>query len=137
MDKEEVKNLVNNLVILFTEELFLSEESCVELTTCKTLDDIVTFFKNSNELKEAIECSDTIDEIESIRRELDSVTDEKDELEETIEELEDTIKSIEEELDEANSKIFKPVTYWDKEKYELFLKYHHKFTPLEFESILN
>jgi len=121
---DNFEGFTNKLVDFFREELNASDETCREIEECEDFYDVRVFFEESKELKELLR----FDDLES----------QVDDLEDEVEDLETEIKYLKMEISELEDKLestaFKPVTYWDEEKYELFLKYHEKVTPSELES---
>jgi len=123
---EEFKIFISKLAEFFKEELHASDETCRKIEEMESFYEIRNFFEESEELKNALD-------IDGLSDDVDRLEDEVDDLEDHVKELESEIESIQQELD---TKIFKPATYWDEEKYELFLKYHDRFTPGEFEALM-
>lgn len=122
----EFKIFTHKLAQFFKEELGASDETCREIEEMDSFYEIRNFFEESDELKSAID--------------MDGLSEEVDRLEDEVDDLQDNVKELEREIDELNHKleteVFKPVTYWDEEKYELFLKHHEKFTPGQFEALM-
>lgn len=122
-----MKDFTKKLAQFFKEELRADDNFCKEMEECEDFYEIRDCLEGSCELKKLMGVDDLQDDI-------DELQDEVSELETSVEQLEATICELEGELD---NKIFKPNTYWDEEKYELFLRHHEKFTPSQFEDLLN
>ena len=123
---EDFKIFTQKLSELFKEELNASDETCREIENMESFYEIRNFFEESEEIKSLVD----IDELES---EVERLEDEVDGLKDEINGLESEISELEYELE---IKVFNPLTYWDEEKYELFLKYQDRFTPIEFEDLM-
>ena len=72
---------------------------------------------------------------DEIAEKLDSYSDDVNELERKVDDLEGEISNLEEELEEIKEPFGD--TLHDEIKFELFLKYSHKYTPWELEEILS
>lgn len=123
---EEFKIFTQKLAEFFKEELSASDETCREIEEMESFYEIRNFFEESDEIKEVADVADLASDV-------DRLEDEVSDLEKQIKSLEGEILDLEHELE---AKIFHPLTYWDEEKYQLFLKYHDKFTSSEFESLM-
>lgn len=110
-------------------EIF-SEIAKNEFNACKT------FIDNLDS------CKDTSDVIQLIYRHADDIGERLDFYSDDITDLEVQVSVLEDEIDELTYKLEEakePLgdTLYDEMKFELFLKYAHKFTPWELEEILS
>lgn len=123
---EEFKIFTHHLAEFFKEELSASDETCREIEEMENFYQIRNFFEESEELKNALD-------IDELSEDVDRLEDEVDDLNDEVKELESEISELQHQLE---IKGFKPATYWDEQKYELFLKYHERFSPDEFEALM-
>lgn len=123
---EEFKIFTHHLAEFFKEELGASDETCKEIEEMESYYEVRLFFEESEELKDACDIADLGSDVERLEKEVDELSDEVEGLEKDIINLENKYEF----------EVFHPLTFWDEEKYELFLKYHERFTPGEFEALM-
>jgi predicted nuclease with TOPRIM domain len=126
---DELRDFKDKLITLFKKELSASDKTCKEIDGCNSLSEIKQFFEKSKDLE-------SLFDFEGLKSDIEDLEGEVENLEDKVDTLENTVTSLENEISELEAEIFSPETYWDEEKYELFLKYHNKFTPTEFEELL-
>lgn len=124
-----MKEFTKKLAEFFKEQLDAPEDFCREIEECEDFDDIHAYLEESEELKELVGFNYMKKEMQE---EIDDLEEEKSDLEGELRDYEGQVSELEDELE----KKFNPVTYWDEERYKLFLKHHTKFTPTEFEELL-
>ncbi len=124
-----MKDFTKKLAEFFKEQLDAPEDFCREIEECEDFDDIEACLEESEELKELVGFNEMKKEMQE---EIDELEEERDDLKEEVEDYESQVSDLEGELE----KRFTPLTYWDEERYEIFLKHHAKFNPTEFEELL-
>jgi chromosome segregation ATPase len=124
------------LASFFKLEFDASDELCREIEECESQVDLYDFFSSSEELRKLIfeDYEQLKEEIKDLEKQVEDLEEEKEEFEGDIRDLESEIENLESDF---NEKVFKPITLWDEQKYELFLINQEKFTPEEFENFMN
>jgi predicted nucleic acid-binding Zn-ribbon protein len=128
-------NFTKNLAEFFKEALNDTDDFCSKIEDCKDYSDILRCLETPNELKTFLGVDNLKDEIEDLEDKIEDLEDEIEDLEDENIYLKKRVRELEYEEDECEL-TFKPITYWDEEKYLLFLTHHHKFTSWEFEKLL-
>ncbi len=123
----EFKIFTSKLAEFFKEELSVSDETCREIEEMESYYEIRNFFEESDELKSAID-------IDGLSEDVDRLEDDNDNLRNEVKDLTSEIMELQHQLE---IRVFKAATYWDEEKYDLFLRYHERFSPTEFEVLMN
>ena len=121
-----MKDFTKKLAEFFKKELGATDEFCKEIEECKDFSEIHDCFEESTTLKKLMGVDDLQYDIEELQEEVDD-------LETSVRNLESEVSDLEDELGNIQ---FTPATYWDEEKFEIFVKNHEKFTPTQLEEIL-
>jgi len=122
LQSSQVKEFAEDLSKFFKEELKSSDEFCRRLDECDSFNEIKLTIKDSRPLKRLLGINELEDKVE--------------ELEDEVEELKGDSSRLMRENDEMRDIVFTHSTYWERQKFELFIKNQEKFTLFEFEDIM-
>lgn len=119
------------LRVFFRKYFSASDEFCRQLEECQNDEDIFKFFKSD-------EFSSLLFPIEKeLRNEIENLKDKNEDLERENRKLKRRKDEVECDIEELRYSKFNPQTYWEEEKYQLFKNFQHKFTPEQFEKLMN